>query len=344
MKCSHPYEVMGPAVEAATRRAWASRTVIIAEPVGYGAITSWRLDHLEDLTDHLVAHAAGELLLVPRRRTRADGSADRRSATAARTAGPLDRRREPGGPRRRHDLGRALLSTRAHELSSSSSMSCSGLGEYRRQLIATVAHELKNPLGVIVGHVEMLEAVPGLPKAAGTSLGALGRGASRLISVVDDLLLLSRMQLGQPGRGAAGRPRAVLTEVTEDESLLASQQGVTLRIAHGGVLTVAEEPEELRRVLANLVSNAVKYSRTEDTVDLSVQRREEVVFTCADEGLGISEEDRTQLFTEVFRSTNLEALQRPGTGLGLASSTGSWPVTRAGSTSRPSSEWARRSG
>ena len=45
---------------------------------------------------------------------------------------------------------------------------------------------------------------------------------------------------------------------------------------------------------------------------------EEVAFVCADNGLGISREDREHLFTEFFRSTNLEALRRPGTGLGLA--------------------------
>jgi len=81
---------------------------------------------------------------------------------------------------------------------------------------------------------------------------------------------------------------------------------------------VAGQAEELRRLFANLVNNAVKYSRPRSCVDLSLERgRDEVVFTCADQGLGISEKDRQQLFTEFFRSTNPEALQRPGTGLGL---------------------------
>ena len=54
-------------------------------------------------------------------------------------------------------------------------------------------------------------------------------------------------------------------------------------------------------------------------MDLSLEHgKNEVVFTCADHGLGISKPDRQQLFTEFFRSTNPEALQRPGTGLGLA--------------------------
>ena len=131
-----------------------------------------------------------------------------------------------------HDLGRALLSTRAHEREQQLIDELQRLDEYRQQLIATVSHELKNPLGVILGHLEMLEAVPGLPTEATTSLEALGRGASRLTSLVDDLLLLSRMSnLDCPIVGLPVDLGAVLAEVTEDESLHASQQGVTLRIA-----------------------------------------------------------------------------------------------------------------
>lgn len=309
-----------PAIEAATRRAWQSRTVIIVEPGRVWGDDRLQHDQLQSLTDHLVAHAAGELLLVP---VGAGHEAMgvlivvRDVQTDRWTEGESQAALGVG-----HDLGRALLSTRAHEREQQLIDELQRLDEYRQQLIATVSHELKNPLGVIVGHLEMLEAVPGLPRAATTSLDALDRGTSRLISLVDDLLLLSRMN--NPDSPLAVLPVdlvTVLTEVTADEVLRASQRGVTLRIAphDGSTLCVTGEPEELRRVIANLVSNAVKYSRAGGTVDLSLEgNAEEVVFICADKGLGISEQDRQYLFTEFFRSTNLEALQRPGTGLGLA--------------------------
>ena len=309
-----------PAIEAATRRAWQSRTVIIAEPGRVWGDDRLENDHRQTLTDHLVAHAAGELLLVPVGAGHEpmgvlivvrDVQTDRWTEGESQAALGVG-----------HDLGRALLSTRAHEREQQLIDELQRLNEYRQQLMATVSHELKNPLGVIFGHVEMLEAVPGMPKAAATSLEALGRGTSRLISLVDDLLLLSRMN--HPDSPMAGLPVdlvPLLAEVVADESLRASQRGVTLQVAPngGGALCVAGEPEELRRVLANLVSNAVKYSCDGGTVCLSLEgNAAEVVFVCADNGLGISEKDRPYLFTEFFRSTNLEALQRPGTGLGLA--------------------------
>lgn len=113
---------------------------------------------------------------------------------------------------------------------------------------------------------------------------------------------------------------AVLAQVCDDESFHTTQREVALQIApHAGSLVVTGQSEELRRLLANLVSNAVKYSSAGSSVDLLLERgRGEVIFTCADHGLGISREDQQQLFTEFFRSTNPEAVQRPGTGLGLA--------------------------
>ncbi|MCW2832281.1 MAG: Signal transduction histidine kinase [Nocardioides sp.] len=308
-----------PAVEAATRRAWQSRTVIIADPGRVWGDDSLEQEHLQDLTDHLLAHDARELLLVP------VGAGHESTGVLVVVRDDQEDRWTEGESQAAlgvgHDLGRALLSTRAHEREQQLIDQLQRLDEYRQQLIATVSHELKNPLGLIVGHVEMLEAVPGLPKAAATSVHALGRGTSRLTSLVDNLLLLSR--ISNPDIPVVGLPvdlGSVLTQVVEDESLRAERQGVTLRTSVSDAsCRVTGEPEELRQVIANLVSNAVKYSRTGGSVTLCLEQRgDEVVFTCADNGLGISEEDREHLFTEFFRSTNAEALQRPGTGLGLA--------------------------
>jgi signal transduction histidine kinase len=127
--------------------------------------------------------------------------------------------------------------------------------------------------------------------------------------VVNDLLLMSSVGNQEFMVGFPVDLGAVLAEVCDDESLGATQMGVTLRIAaHAESLVVAGQREELRRLLANLVSNAVKYSSAGSSVELSLEGgRDEVVFTCVDHGLDIWKEDRQQLFTEFFRSTNPEA-------------------------------------
>ena len=307
-----------PAIQAAASRAWESRTVIVTDRDRVWGDDELDRDHRDDLTDHLVTHAASELLLVPVGAGHEpmgalvvirDGHADRWTDGESQAALGVG-----------HDLGRALLSTRAHEREQQLIEELQRLDEYRRRLIATVSHELKNPLGVVVGHVEMLEALPDLPTAAETSLRALGRGAARLTSVVDDLLLLSRMSsTDDPSARLPVDLAAVLAEVVEDESMRAEKQAVQLLTTYDGAPVVHGEPEELWRLVANLVGNAVKYSRAGGTVDLLLEARgDEVVFTCTDDGIGISTEDQEQLFTEFFRSSNPDALRRPGTGLGLA--------------------------
>ncbi len=307
------------AVEEATRRAWQSRTVIIVEPGRVWGDDLLHRDHSQDLTDHLAAHAAGELLLVP-----VGAGHEPMGVLVVVRAGHTDRWTEGESHAALgvgHDLGRALLSTRAHEREQRLIHELQQLDEYRRQFIATVSHELKNPLALIVGHVDLLDETPGMPAEAAMSIAALGRGASRLVSLVDDLLLLSRVShVHSPAAGVEVDLGAVLTEVVKDESLSAGQLDVTLRVASiDGALVVPGVRDELRRVVANLVSNAVKYSRPGGAVDLSlVPGAAEVVFVCSDHGIGISSEDQAHLFAEFFRSTNPEALQRPGTGLGLA--------------------------
>jgi len=319
LSAAHVPPSLTDAVEEAARRAWASQTVVIAEPGQVWGDEALERSHGDDLTRHLAHHGASEVVVAP-------------VGAGAEPLGMLVIARELGGARWTeseshaaldigHDLGRAILNTRAHERELELIAELRRLGQYRAELISTVSHELKNPLGVILGHVEMLQLLPDLPDPATASIRALGRSALRLTSVMDDLLLLSRM--GNSDTPLVRLPvdlAAVLREVTEDELVRATSQEVTLRTAgYDDALVVSGDPELLVRLCANMVNNAVKYSRSGGTVDLSlVQVDDHVVFTCTDDGLGISEDDQAHLFNEFFRSTNPEALGRPGTGLGLA--------------------------
>jgi signal transduction histidine kinase len=195
---------------------------------------------------------------------------------------------------------------------------------HKSEMFATVAHELKNPLTAITGHVELLDLSDVLRDdvAAGRSLSAIDRATNRLTNLVDDLLVLARLR--DPHRPLAATDVDLVRVVREVADLLGAQAQkhdvrVRLDLDRTSCVRVSGETGELDRVVSNLVSNALKFSPSGTTVTVSLRRiGDSVVLSCADQGLGISEADQRQLFTEFFRSTNPTAQQVPGTGLGLA--------------------------
>ena len=306
------------AVTEAGRRAWEAQTVVIVEPGRVWGDDLLDQDHRDDLTKHLAAHEAGALVLVP-------------VGAGPEALGVLLLARHLDGVRWTesessaaldvgHDLGRAILNTRAHERERELIAELRRLAEYRSGLLSTVSHELKNPLGVIDGHLELLESLPGMPDAAQTSLRALVRGSTRLATVIDDLLLLGRTENPDHPLDRVDVDLAPLVaEVLEDAAV--SARGARVTVAPPAVdddVVVGGDREELHRVVANLLGNAVKYSQPGGTVQVSLTRAgDEVVLECVDDGIGISEADQEHLFQEFFRSSNPEAVARPGTGLGL---------------------------
>jgi len=220
-----------------------------------------------------------------------------------------------------HDLGRAILNARIFEREHELVEELQELDAYKGQLIATVAHELKNPLTSVMGHLEMLESSPDLSGTTRTSLNAMDRGARRMVRVIDDLLLLSKV--GDPDDSVIAAPvdLARIVDDVVDLTMVAAEQkqlDVAADLPDEPVFALGDH-DELDRVAANLVSNAVKYTPPSGAVRIVVKREgNDVLLSVADEGIGISQEDLLRLGTEFFRSSNPEAVAQPGTGLGLA--------------------------
>jgi signal transduction histidine kinase len=218
------------------------------------------------------------------------------------------------------DLGRAVLNARSYEREQQAVLELQALNAYKTQLVATLSHELKTPLASILGNLELLEGEDLSPEDGRRGLSALGRGAARLVRVVDDLMLLARV--GDPSHQLVTRPvdlEDVVTDVLDLMAPTATQRGVTLDLVCDPepVLTRGDSAE-LDRVITNIVSNALKYTPPGGHVTLGVHRQgEDAVVSCADTGIGISEDDRAQLFREFFRSTDPAAQAQSGTGLGL---------------------------
>ncbi len=219
-----------------------------------------------------------------------------------------------------HDLGAALVTARALESERTLVRELQQIDDHRRQLIATMSHELRTPLTVIAGNLEMLDGQP-LDERGQRYHAAMTRGTTRMRRVVDDLLLLA--QVSNPQTPLEPEPvdlGTVVSGVVDLVESTAAAKGLSLRTSLAeGDLVVPGDPDELDRLLANLVSNAVKYTAAGGDIVVSAWRRdEEVVVTVTDTGLGISPEDQVGLFRAFYRTSNPEALRETGTGLGLA--------------------------
>jgi signal transduction histidine kinase len=190
------------------------------------------------------------------------------------------------------------------------------LARYRSELIATISHELKTPLTAILGHAELIsDRHPDL-----TSLDAIIRNAQRLNNLVANLLHYSRIQ----GRRETVRRAVDLAELCEASvdllGIRAKQAGVGLSFTPPATtpVVVFGDPEELARVIDNMVDNAVKYTPEDGSVVVSMTvDDDQVSVDVADTGLGISLTDQGHVFSAFHRSTNPNALSVPGTGLGL---------------------------
>ena len=220
-----------------------------------------------------------------------------------------------------HDLGRALVNARTFERERHLLEELRELAGYKSRLIATISHELKNPLASILGHLDLIGLEPDLTSSMTESTAAIERAAERMRGIIDDLLLLA--QVADPDAVLDRAPldlAAVVDDVLDLLRVTADQKKLRVVLDVPATRTyVWGEARELFQVCVNLISNAVKYTPPGGTITVTLARNAtDVELVVADTGIGISAADQDRLFHEFFRSTNPAALATPGTGLGLS--------------------------
>jgi signal transduction histidine kinase len=217
------------------------------------------------------------------------------------------------------DLGAILDNARADQRDRALLVDLRALDAYKSDMVATVSHELKNPLTAILANLELAETVAG--DDVEYVVAAVDRSVQRMARIVADLRTLGEM-------GAADDPAdvvpvdlaAIARDVVDLVGDAAGRRGLTLALhAPVGPVLVEGYAAELDRVVMNLVNNAIKYSPDGGRIRVGVQPApDSVVLTVADQGIGIGEEDQERIFGEFFRSSDPRARAEPGTGLGLA--------------------------
>ena len=200
------------------------------------------------------------------------------------------------------------------------------LDRAKTDFLSSVSHELRTPLASVLGYTEMLEdgAVGPLAPKQLDLISRIDRNGRRLLALIEDLLLNSRIESGQLH---LSRQRCDLVEVVDHawESVGALTQRRDLQLSRDVTdrpVPLHGDPAALERVVTNLLSNAVKFTpdggsvvlRLDTTRDPSGAGRARLVV--ADTGYGITESDQGQVFRRFFRSSDANERAVQGTGLG----------------------------
>jgi two-component system OmpR family sensor kinase len=228
-------------------------------------------------------------------------------------SGDLTRRVGPPGPR--DEVGRLAegfnrLLTRVDDAFRS-----------QRRFVSDASHELRTPLTVARGQIELALTDGGPRDPAADTLGAAVVELDRMSRIVEELLLLARLDEGLPMRR-----EPVEVELVVEEALL---RGLRLAVSAGGPdrkppraevdaepdLYALADPDRLLQVVSNLVVNAVQHAGDQAQLALAVRRTgDEVVIDVSDTGPGIAPEDLPHVFDRFYRAT----ARAGGAGLGLA--------------------------
>ena len=189
----------------------------------------------------------------------------------------------------------------------------------RREFTANVSHELKTPLTAISGMAEIIKNGMVEPEDIAGFAGDIYKETQRLISLVEDIIHLSRLDEGDGG--LQHQPVELLPlaqKVARRLEPLARQSEVSLTVS-GGPFTVQGVPAVLEEMVYNLCDNAVKYNRPGGWVRITLTPGETGgVVEVADSGIGIPAQDQQRVFERFYRVDKSHSKEIGGTGLGLS--------------------------
>ncbi|WP_257458277.1 sensor histidine kinase [Archangium lipolyticum] len=193
------------------------------------------------------------------------------------------------------------------------------LERMRDEFLSIAAHELRTPITTIKGYAQLLDrwTPGGHEPREGRAFQILNRQSDRLTHLVQELLEVSRLQLG---RLALQRQRFELGALVEDvlERMRGVSSGHHFVLHQEGSVFVDADPDRIEQVLVNLFDNAIKYSPGGGDIEVSVTLQGTlVVVSVRDHGMGIPRERQGQLFERFYRAHAGLASDRGGMGVGL---------------------------
>ncbi len=243
---------------------------------------------------------------------------------AAIAAGQLDRRVPERDPRT--EVGRLSLALngmlaqiqRALASSESSAEQARGSEDRMRRFITDASHELRTPLTTIRGFAELYRQ--GAARDVEMLMGRIESESRRMGLLVEDLLLLARLDAQRPLEQRRVDLLALASDAVHDAQSIAPRRSIRMEVFDGpGTPEVLGDEARLRQVLGNLVANALQH--TPETAGVTVRvgtEADDAVVEVCDEGPGMSEEDAHRVFERFYRADSSRTRASGGTGLGLS--------------------------
>lgn len=200
--------------------------------------------------------------------------------------------------------------------------------EAKTQFLASMSHEIRTPMNGVLGMVELLRGTA-LDETQGRFLDTLYKSGESLLSIINDILDFSKIEAGRLElESTCFNPQETLDETLEMLSERAEGKDIALaaKVADGFPESVRGDPNRLRQILLNLVSNAIKFTASGSVlVEAEAQRislsgngpQWRLDFSVQDTGIGISDSARDRLFQAFSQADGSTSRRYGGTGLGL---------------------------
>ena len=187
-----------------------------------------------------------------------------------------------------------------------------------RRFVADASHELRTPLTSIRGYSEMLRrGAAESPRDAELARRRIEEEAIRMTSLVDDMLVLARVDQGRPLDHEPVDLQAIATDAAADARAVAPQRDINLAVP--GRVVVNGDDTRLRQVVGNLVRNALVHTPPKTPIDISLSTEDSVArLSVADHGPGLAADDIDRIFEPFYRADPSRSRDSGGAGLGLS--------------------------
>ncbi len=196
--------------------------------------------------------------------------------------------------------------------------------QFRKEFLMNLAHELRTPIFSIQGYVDtLLGGALEDEEVNRKFLNNASKGIDRLVRLVDDLDVISKLESGKiPVIQETFGIQDLIRDVYEELTLKAKERDTQLLFKKGteGTINVTADKQKIKQVLVNLVENAIKYGNDHGSVTAGCYETDDkhVYIEISDDGPGIGEEHLSRIFERFYRADRSRSRAIGGTGLGLA--------------------------